>query len=115
MLVLDQVDRIEEHDGVGGRHETGEELGGPLLELREPGGDRSARFRERGWGRVDADDARRRLGPGGALENQLRDGPRTAPQVHDDLAPGTDDLVDDPAVHLREERMQGERGERKTI
>ena len=114
-LVGHQMDGVEEHDCIRGFHQLREPLGATLHELGEPGGYCRARFLQRRRRRIDADNMRRRLLVAGALEDELRNGARAAPEVDDDLPARTNHSIQNPAVHMREKRMPSERGERKAV
>src|SRR5438093_99161 len=113
-FVRDEMDRIEEHHGVGGRHETRYPLRAPLHELDDFGVNRSPGFGERGRRRVDPDH-RRVAGVVQPFQDQLRHGPGPAPQIDDLASPGAHHSLHDPAVDLGEERMARERFKREAF
>src|SRR6185437_1761778 len=90
-------------------------LGAALHELRELGRDGRARLLERRRRWIHADHPRRRLLAAYALEDELRDRAGAAAQVHDHLPARTDHPLQHPAIDVGEERMPGERCERKAI
>src|SRR5690349_20659298 len=106
------MDRVEKDHRVSGGDETRHPLRAAFDELDHLGVDRCARFIECRRGRIDADHFRiARVTE--ALENELSDRTRAAPQVDDLASPGADHALHNPPIDLGEERMAREGLERE--
>src|SRR5256886_9403555 len=110
-----EVDGIEEHDRVRGGDDARHPLGAALDELDHLGVDRRARLRECRRRRIDADHFYVARVAAQALENELGDRTRAAPEVHDLLSAGADHPLHDPPVDFGEEGVTGECFERETL
>src|SRR5438876_11606632 len=103
------MDRIEEDNGVCGLDEPRQPFSAALHELGELGGNRRPRLGERRGGRIDPDDAGRRLLNAYVREHELRDGARAASEVDDHLTPRTNHPLETAVGDMVRERMERER------